>query len=66
MKLFLSNSDYQSDLDRLLADLKQADPGIVEGQKTGMSLLWDKEPLDVEARRRDNRSRVKRPAYPYR
>jgi hypothetical protein len=55
---------YVSDFERFLGDLKDKDPQIEEGQKTGRSILWDKD-VDLEAIRRYGASRVPQPAYVY-
>jgi len=66
MKFSRQNSSYQSELDQLFQDLKKKTPYLADQQRKGMALLWDKKPLDLDARARDNQSRLKQPAYVYR
>lgn len=66
MDFLQRNSGYQSELDKLFTELKRRNLSLVEEQRKGMALLWNKKPLDMDARRRDNRSRLMQPAYKYR
>jgi len=65
MKLSKQMTAYESEFTRFLKDLKQKNPNIEEGQRTGRALLWDKAPLDLEAMERTNDSRVKQQGYVY-
>ena len=66
MDFLQRNAKYQSGLDKLFTELKHQNPSFAEDQRKGMALLWDKKLLNVEERRRDNRTRLKQPAYVYR
>ena len=57
-------SYYESDVTKLIRDLLAKKPEIMEEQKKGRSLWWDKQP-DQEARRRADESRVRQQAYVY-
>jgi hypothetical protein len=59
------NSHYESEVTRFIKELKQKNPKLEEQQRAGRSLLWDKAPLDLDARRRTEESRVKQQAYVY-
>lgn len=65
MKLSKQMTSYESEFTRFLKDLKQKNPKIEEGQRTGRALLWDKAPLDLEAMERANASRVEQQGYVY-
>jgi hypothetical protein len=57
-------SNYVSDFEKFLYELKDRNPEIEQGQRTGRSILWDKD-VDFEAMRRYGASRVPQPAYVY-
>ena len=59
------NTQYESEVTRFLNELKQKNPKLEEQQRAGRALLWDKAPLDLDARRRAEESRVKQQAYVY-
>lgn len=65
MKLSKQYSGYESDFTRFIKDLKQKNPTLEQQQQEGRSLLWDKAPLDLDARERAEQSRVKQQAYVY-
>lgn len=65
MKLSKQYSQYESELTRFIKDLKQKDPKLEEKQRAGRALLWDKAPLDLDARERAEQSRVKQQPYVY-
>lgn len=65
MKFSKQMTSYESEFTQFLKDLKQNNPKIEEGQRTGRALLWDKAPLDLEAMERANASRVKQQGYVY-
>ncbi|WP_296657952.1 DUF3460 family protein [Paraburkholderia sp.] len=56
---------YQSDITQFLNQLKQKHPQLEEQQRKGRALLWDKQPLDLDERERQQASRVKQTAYVY-
>lgn len=55
---------YESDVTKMIRELLQKKPQIVEEQKKGRSLWWDKQP-DQEAKHRAEESRVRQQAYVY-
>jgi hypothetical protein len=56
---------YVSEFTVFLNELKQKNPLIDEGQRTGRALLWDKAPIDLDATQRTEASRVKQQPYVY-
>ncbi|ABC37879.1 DUF3460 family protein [Burkholderia thailandensis] len=56
---------YQSDITQFLNQLKQQKPTLEEEQRKGRSLLWDKQPIDLEERDAQQRSRVRQNPYVY-
>lgn len=65
MKLSKQYSLYESEITRFIKDLKEKNPKLEEQQRAGRALLWDKSPLDLDARDRAEQSRVKQQAYVY-
>jgi len=55
---------YESDLTKMVRDLLREKPHIVEEQKKGRSMWWDKK-LDPDALKRAEESNVKQQAYVY-
>ncbi len=58
------NRNYESEITVFMRDLLQKKPQIVEEQKKGRAMWWDKK-ADVDATRRDEASTVKQQAYVY-
>jgi hypothetical protein len=56
---------YQSDITKFLNELKQQRPTLEEEQRRGRALLWDKLPVDLEERARQQASRVTQTPYAY-
>ncbi|QAU34195.1 DUF3460 family protein [Janthinobacterium sp. 17J80-10] len=65
MKLSKQYSLYESEITRFIKDLKEKNPKLEEQQRAGRALLWDKTPVDLDARERAEQSRVKQQAYVY-
>ncbi|WP_292934372.1 DUF3460 family protein [Noviherbaspirillum sp.] len=59
------NKLYVSDYTRFLSEMKQKDPSLDEKQRNGRLIHWDKAPIDLDARRRTEESRIKQQAYVY-
>lgn len=59
------NKLYVSDYTRFLTEMKQKDPSLDEKQRNGRLIHWDKAPIDLDARRRAEESRIKQQAYVY-
>ena len=55
---------YESDITRMIRELLQEKPHIVQEQKKGRALWWDKK-LDLEDLKRTRESKVKQQAYVY-
>lgn len=55
---------YESDVTRFIRDLIEQKPQIVEEQRKGRSMWWDKK-LDPDTQQRFQDSRVKQKPYVY-
>ncbi len=55
---------YESEATKLIRDLIKENPGIVEVQKTGRALWWDKKFTQDEIKRAQE-SKVKQRSYVY-
>jgi hypothetical protein len=55
---------YESDLTKMMRELLEQKPHIVEDQKVGRALWWDKQ-LDLEMLRRGEQARVPQEPYVY-
>jgi hypothetical protein len=60
----MAQKPYESDLTRMIRQLLQEKPEIVEEQKKSRAMWWDKKP-DPDAQRRARESALKQPAYVY-
>ena len=56
---------YQSDITQFLNQLKQQKPNLEAEQRRGRSLLWDKQPIDLEESADQQSSRVRQTPYVY-
>lgn len=65
MKFSKQDTRYVSEFTKFLNDLKEKDPTLEEKQRAGRALLWDKAPIDLDARKRAEESRVKQQPYVY-
>jgi len=65
MKFSKQQTRYVSEFTKFIEELKQKDPTLDEKQRDGRALLWDKAPLDLDARQRAEESRVKQQPYVY-
>jgi hypothetical protein len=60
----MAQKPYESDITRMVRELLQEKPAIVEEQKKGRAMWWDKE-SDPDALKRAEESNVKQQAYVY-
>ncbi len=65
MKFSKQQTRYVSEFTKFLNELKQKDPSLDEKQRAGRLLLWDKAPIDLDARQRAEESRIKQQPYVY-
>lgn len=65
MKFSKQQTGYVSDFTKFLTELKQNNPSLEEKQRAGRAIWWDKAPIDLDARRREQESRVKQKPYVY-
>jgi hypothetical protein len=56
---------YQSDITQFINQLKAQKPTLEDEQRRGRALLWDKQPVDLDERARQQTSRVKQTPYVY-
>lgn len=59
------NNLYKSEITNFLDDLKKKDPTLEDKQRAGRAIFWDKAPIDLDARRRSDESRIKQQPYVY-
>ncbi len=55
---------YESEITKFLNQLKKDRPQLVEEQRKGRALLWDK-PQDLDTSERNLASQIPMKAYPY-
>jgi hypothetical protein len=55
---------YESDATRMIRELLAEQPAIIDEQKTGRALWWDRR-LDLDLLRREQESRVAQKGYVY-
>jgi len=65
MKFSKQQSGYVSEISHFITELKQKDPALEDKQRAGRALLWDREPIDLDASRRIKDSRIKQKPYVY-
>jgi hypothetical protein len=56
---------YQSDITQFLNQLKEQKPNLEAQQRHGRSLLWDKQPIDLDERASQQAARVQQTPYVY-
>ena len=60
----MAKQPYESDVTRMVRDLLRSKPQIVEEQRKGRSMYWDKR-LDPDEQRRYRQSQVPQRGYVY-
>ncbi|RJF98112.1 DUF3460 family protein [Noviherbaspirillum saxi] len=58
-------SQYESEFTKFLNELKQKDPELEQKQRAGRAIFWDKAPIDLDARKRAEESRIMQQPYVY-
>ena len=58
-------AQYESEASQFINELKKNNPKLEESQRNGRALLWDKSPIDLDWKRRNDESRLKQQAYVY-
>ena len=56
---------YESEASQFINQLKKSNPQLEASQFAGRALLWDKEPIDLDQRKRADESRVEQKGYVY-
>jgi hypothetical protein len=65
MKFSRQFTRYESEITQFIKELKQKNPALEESQRAGRALLWDKDPIDLDATDRGRESRVDQQPYVY-
>lgn len=65
MKFSKQQTRYESEFTKFLQELKQKDPELEQKQRAGRAIFWDKAPIDLDARKRGEESRVSQQPYVY-
>ena len=65
MKFSKQQTTYVSEFTKFINELKQTNPSLEEKQRAGRAIWWSEKPIDLEARRREQESRVKQQPYVY-
>ncbi|WP_034640509.1 DUF3460 family protein [Chitinilyticum aquatile] len=60
-----ADSTYVSEFTTFMNGFLKDNPDVAAGQVEGRALLWDKAPIDLDERARNNASRVEQKPYPY-
>jgi len=63
--MFLPSRHYVSEHTSFIRELLANEPGIVDEQKRGRAIWWDKTPRELAERRRMDQDRVPQPPYVY-
>jgi hypothetical protein len=56
---------YQSDITQFINQLKEQKPSLEDEQRRGRALLWDKQPVDLDERAKQQTSKVSQTSYVY-
>lgn len=64
--MMLPARHYVSDHTRFIRELLEKKPELVQEQRKGRAIWWDKEPRDLALGREMDAGRVPQPAYVYR
>ena len=65
MKFTKQFQNYQSDLTKFVAELRERNPNLEAQQRAGRGRLWDVEPIDLDQQARLRASRVPTTGYVY-
>ena len=65
MKFSKQQTTYVSEFTKFITELKEKNPSLEEKQRAGRALLWDKAPIDLDSRKREEESRIKQRPYVY-
>jgi hypothetical protein len=63
--MMLPSRHYESDLTKLIREMKARTPELDRDQQDGRAIWWDKQPGDLAERARMDQGRVAQPAYVY-
>jgi hypothetical protein len=65
MKLTRQFTSYQSEITQFINELKTKNPALEAQQRAGRALLWDKDPIDLDATDRARAAKVAQQPYVY-
>jgi hypothetical protein len=65
MKLTRQFTRYQSEITQFINELKEKNPALEAQQRAGRALLWDKDPIDLDATDRARAAKVPQQPYVY-
>lgn len=65
MKFTKQFQNYQSDLTKFVAELKQKNPDLEALQRAGRGRLWDTAPIDLDEQARLRASKIPQTGYVY-
>jgi hypothetical protein len=65
MKLTRQFTSYQSEITQFINELKAKNPALEAQQRAGRALLWDKDPIDLDATDRARATKVAQQPYVY-
>lgn len=63
--MMLPSRHYESNITKLIRELKASNPELDRDQQNGRAIWWDKPPRDLAERRRMDQARVQQQAYVY-
>ncbi|WP_035054298.1 DUF3460 family protein [Andreprevotia chitinilytica] len=63
--MFKKNTHYVSEYTEFMQQLLKDQPEMAQGQIEGRALLWDKAPINLDERQRNDASRIEQKPYPY-
>lgn len=63
--MFLPSRHYESEHTKFIRELLERKPEIVDEQRRGRAIWWDKAPRDLDERRVMEQGRVPQPPYVY-
>ena len=59
------NTTYVSEFTQFMDQFLKTNPDVAKGQVEGRALLWDKAPINLDERARQDQSAVAQKPYPY-
>ena len=63
--MMLPARNYESEHTRFIREMLQKKPQIAQDQQTSRAIWWDKQPIDLAARKKMDEARVPQAGYVY-